>query len=288
MSGRVWRAWRHRSARSQFPFRHIPASSACSLPADKRTSARHTEVICSGFRGISGEMLHRPQSSLRHRSDSRFERPCTRHLLPRLPAPGHPASVALLPESSIYQFAAPGAGSGFPVRTAKPAPSRLRWRKAAIPPRPALRNKHSSSFSSSFLLSPIYFVPPSIVDQIAFYFFLSSQNRASLTVVPWVYPRQLPRGPFVPPALPVPARRPRPAPTHTLTSPLENFPHHHRSAPGKCVTTPAPWGLPSPRVHRWSGVQTPAWLSPHRDPEVPPIRCHTRLGPDPDISPKPF
>src|SRR2546430_7934108 len=72
--------------------------------------------------------------------------------------------------------------------------------------------------------------------------------------------------------------------TDTPTSLLPGSPHHHRSAPGRRATTPVPGDLESPHVRRQSAARTPAWLLPHRDPEVPPIQFRTTPALDPDIS----
>src|SRR5467141_1925387 len=111
-----------------------------------------------------------------------------------------------------------------------------------------------------------------------------TQNRPMFTAALWVYLRQTPRALFAPLVLPAPARLPRSARTDTPFSPLRDSPHHRKSARGKRATTPAPWDLESPHVHRRSGARIPAWLLPHRDPGAPPIQFRTTPAPDPDIS----
>src|SRR3989442_13540675 len=82
-------------------------------------------------------------------------------------------------------------------------------------------------------------------------------------VAPWVCLRQTTRVLFVPPVLPVPARLLHSARTDTPTSLLPDSPHHHKFSPGTRATTPPPWGLEWPHVHRLSAVRIPAWPLPH-------------------------
>src|ERR1700741_4452186 len=107
-----------------------------------------TPEICTGSPGISEEMLRRLQPFLPRHSDSRLERPCTRHLLPHSPAPECPASEAQLPASSICPSAAPEAGSDLTGQTANPAPPVFRWHIARTPRRPLLPARFSISYSS--------------------------------------------------------------------------------------------------------------------------------------------
>src|SRR6266481_4499458 len=63
-----------------------------------------------------------------------------------------------------------------------------------------------------------------------------------------------------------------------------DYPRRRKFAPSKYVTTPVPWGPPSPHARPPSAAQTPAWPSRRHGPAVPPIRFHTKHAPDPDTS----
>src|SRR5258708_26229539 len=109
-------------------------------------------------------------------------------------------------------------------------------------------------------------------------------KKSNFTAGPLASPLPLQPTLFVPFASPVPVHLPQPARTHIRSSLLADSLRHHKSAPGKYGTMPAPWDLASPHARQPSAAQIPAWPSPHRDPASQPSPFRTRPVPGRDIS----
>src|SRR5260370_16694478 len=92
---------------------------------------------------------------------------------------------------------------------------------------------------------------------------ISARQKSNFTAGPLAYPLPLQPTLFVPSASPVPEHLPQPARTHIRSSLLADSLHHHKSAPRKYATMPAPWDLASPHARQPSAAQLPASPSPH-------------------------
>src|SRR5258708_25351198 len=109
-------------------------------------------------------------------------------------------------------------------------------------------------------------------------------KKSNFTAGPLASPLPLQPTLFAPSVSPALVHLPQPARTHIRSSLLADSLHHHKSAPSKYETMPAPWDLASPHARRPSAAQIPAWPLPHRDPASRLIRFRTMPVPGPDIS----